>query len=187
MNRKIVLLAAGMTALPSVASATGIDLSFNDETAQVVVRQIVAEETSGFAEVNLRALYSDDENTLIDSIGVNVFGTTLYPELNLGAGIKGYYANSSDDDVFAAGLGLIADYEPGVLNGIGFTAEFFYCPNVFTGDDADRLYEFETKVKYQIIPRAAAYVSYSEIRADIKDKDYHTLNDGFRVGLELKF
>ncbi len=188
MSRKLIAIAAAMLALPSMAQATGLDFSFNDEAAQVVLSQTTVEDANGKVEMNLRGLYADPENTAIGSFGVNVMGgVDPVPGLDIGAGVKGYIGDTDKDDILTGGLGFIAEYEPGALRGVGFAAEYFYCPKVFSGLDTDRLTEFEARASYRIVPRAAAYVSYSEVRADIKDKGYRTVDDGFRVGLELEF
>lgn len=186
MRREIVVLAAVLIAMPSVAFATGLDLSFNDQAVQAVVSQYIHVDYNGLAEANLRALYSKPDDTFIGSVGGNVLGTSLFPGLDLGAGIKGYFGNADAGDVLAAGLGVMASYSPEVLPKVAFTMGFFYCPGVLSGEDTNRLYEFETKAKYKIIPRAAAFISYSEIRADFDD-GYHTLDDGFRIGMEFEF
>ncbi len=188
MKKRFLLLAAGMLALPSVACATGLDFSFNDEAAQVVVSQTTVEDANGRVEMALRGLYADPEDTLIGSFGVNVLGKVApVPGLEIGAGVKGYFGDADKDDILAGGLGFVAEFEPEALHGVGFAAEYYYCPRVFSGLDTDRLTEFEAKVSYEIAPRAGVFGSYSEIRADIEDKGYLTVDDGFRIGLELEF
>jgi len=186
--RKKILLIAALLALPTVASATGLDFSFNDEAAQVAVSQTTVEDASGKVEMALRGLYSDPEDSLIGSFGANVLGKIgPVPGLDVGAGVKGYIGDTDKDDILAGGLGLLAEFAPEQLHGLGFAAEYFYCPKVFSGLDTERMTEFETRASYEIIPRASVYVSYSEMRADIEDKGYRDVDDGFRVGLELEF
>jgi len=185
---KVAVLVAAMLAAPVAAGATGLDFSFNDEAAQVVVSQVTVEDGNGKVEMGLRGLYADSEDTLIGSFGVNVTGEVAQvPGLDIGAGVKGYFGDSDKDDILAGGLGAVAEFEPEELHGVGFAVEYFYCPKVFSGLDTDRLTEFEARASYEFVPRASAYVSYSEIRTDIKDKGYRTVDDGFRVGIELEF
>lgn len=188
MGRKILFAAAMLAAVPAAAGATGLDFSFNDEAAQVVVSQVTVEDANGKVEMGLRGLYSDPEDTRLVSFGADVTGRIApVPGLDLGVGVKGYFGDSDKDDILAGGLGAVAGFEPEALRGIGFAAEYFYCPKVFSGLDTERLTEFETRASYTIVPRASVYVSYSEIRADIENKGYRTVDDGFRVGVALEF
>ena len=188
MSRKILFAAVLLAAMPAAASATGLDVSFSDEAAQVVVSQTTVEDANGEVEMALRGLYSDPDDTRLVSFGAEVTGRVdPVPGLELGAGVKGYFGDSDKDDILAGGLGAVAGFEPAALRGVGFAAAYYYCPKVFSGLDTERLTEFETRASYQIVPRASVYVSYSNIRADIEDKGYRTVDDGFRVGLELEF
>ncbi len=177
----VILLSAG------VAQAGSLAISFSDVTAQAAYDQTVSQDAWGRSDVGLRGLYGDRYDTKLLSGGLNVFGDIEGTGLEVGAGVRGYYADGDGDKVAAGGLGgLVGFVPPGFPKG-SLSASIFYCPKVFTGLDGERLLDTEVKAAYEIIPRASVFVTYTTIRAKIEDHGDRTLDDTFRCGLSLSF
>jgi hypothetical protein len=53
--------------------------------------------------------------------------------------------------------------------------------------DGERMLETEVSAAYEFVPRAAAFLSYTVIKADIEDGRDRTLDDSLRIGISLSF
>jgi hypothetical protein len=178
---------AGVVLSASVASAGTVAVSFSDLSAEAAYNQNITEDAWGRSVFGVRGIYNDRHDTKLVSLGLEVLGSMGGTGLELGAGARGYYAESDNHDVGAGGLGgLIRFVTPG-LEQLSFSGSVYYCPKVFTGLDGERMTDAEAKVAFEIVPRATVFVSYTEIRAKIEDRGTRNLDDTFRVGLALTF
>jgi len=176
-----VVLSAG------VAQAGSLSLAFNDFSAQVGFNQTVSEDSRARSAFGVRGLYNDRKESKLVSAGLEVSGPLGRTGLELGAGVRGYYAKSDHDDIAGAGLGgLVRFVPPGAAN-VKLAGSVYYCPKVFTGMDGERLLETEISAAYEFVPRAAVFLSYGLIEADLENRHERTLDESLRGGITLSF
>ncbi len=190
MIKRILIVICGLMLCGTSSYAAGgvLELGVSDVTAHGSWDQTISEDDNGMSVFRIRGLHNSREDTTLASVDLDVFGNfSAVPGLKVGAGVRGYWVDTDHDDITAGGFGLLGELFPPALQGLGFTANMFYCPRIFTGLDADRLFETQLQIVYKIIPRASIFVGYSNIRADMEDTGKRTLDDGFRGGLKLIF
>jgi hypothetical protein len=176
-----VVLSAG------VAQAGSLSVALNDFSAQVALSQPVSEDARGQSVLGVRGLYSDRGDTELVSAGLEVLGPFGKTGLELGAGVRGYYADSEGDEIAGGGLGGLIRFAPARQSKFRLSGSVYYCPKILTGMDGERLLEAEVAAAYDLAPRAAVFLSYTLIRADIVNRNERTLDDSVRGGLSLSF
>jgi len=187
MIGRILPVVAGVLLSAGVAQAGNLALSFNDLSAQLAVGQTITEDGRGHSELGVRGLFNNRKDTNLFSAGLDVLGPMGKTGLELGAGVRGYYVDSDGAKISGAGLGALLRFVPPGFSKASFAASLSYCPKIFTGMDGERMLDTEIKAAYEIVPRATAFLSYTEIKANIEDLGERTLDDSLRVGLSLSF
>lgn len=187
MIKRLLPMVVGVVLSAGVAQAGNFSLSFNDFSAQAALSQAIAEDSRGRSVVGMRGLYNDRKESELFSAGLEVLGPVGNTGLELGAGVRGFYANSYADDIAAGGLGGLIRFSPPGAAKIKLSGNVYYCPKIFTGLDGERLLETEIAAAYEFVPRASLFVSYTVIKADIENRHERTLDDSLRGGLSLSF
>jgi len=187
MVGRLLPVLVGVLLSASVAQAGSLAISFSDTSAQVAFDQALSQDAWGNSVVGVRGLYNDRKETKLISGGLNVMGAVAGTGLELGAGVRGYYADSDGDDILSSGLGGLVRFVPPGFAKASLTGSVFYCPKIFTGLDGERMLETEVLAAYEIVPRATVFVSYTTIRAKIEDRGDRNLDDSLRGGLLLSF
>ena len=166
--KRYLLVMLCLLFLPMTANAGTAALEFNDESAEI----------------------NDDEETEMASVEFKVVGDPgSVPGLEVGAGFVGYVGESHDVyDFNNVGIALMADYAPPTLQGLGFSVRASYAPDIFSWQDSDGLFEFNTRVYYALTPKVKVYAGYQSIEGEIdgfnQDVD---IDKETRVGLMLVF
>ncbi|MBU0485711.1 MAG: hypothetical protein KKB30_14500 [Proteobacteria bacterium] len=184
---KRVLIIFGVLLLCSVNAGAGtLDLSFNEYSVKADLTQVIDEDDNGFASIRLGGLYNDKE-TYLGSLALNVMGKfPTLPRIKLGVGIKGFVLSSENEDILAGGFGGLFRFEE-IVPKLSVDGRFFYCPDILTSLDANRMMETEVKIEYALIPRAVVYVAYTNIRANMDSTGDREIDEGIRLGLHLAF
>lgn len=184
---KRLVLVAGVLLSAGAAQAGSLSVSLNDLSAQLAFSQALSEDARGRSLLGLRGIYNDRKDTELASAGLEVLGPIGKTGLELGAGVRGYYADHDGDSLAGAGLGGLLHFVPPGAPKIKFSANLYYCPKILTGMDGERLLETEVAAAYDFAPRAAVFLSYTTIKADIENHGERTLDDAVRGGLSLSF
>jgi hypothetical protein len=193
MLRKLIVLFVAMITSTTVAHASELGVSFNDISAQVSLRSQVGSYDSGRSIFSVRGLYNEDRDTSLVSASFDVLGPIANTGLEIGAGVNGYYADtkatgtSESDNILAGGIGAIVRFTPPGLERLNFSGRLYYCPEIFTGLDGEKLVETEARASFEISPNSTAFVNYNVVKADIENKGSRTLDKTFRVGVVIGF
>lgn len=187
MIKRMLPAVVGVVLAAGVAQAGTLSVAFNDNSAQAGFNLTVTEDAKARSVVGVRGLYNDRKDTELASGGLEVLGPLGKTGLELGAGVRGYYGDSDGDDLAAGGLGALVRFVPPGASLIKLSGSVYYCPKVFSGLDAERMLETEIAAAYEFVPRAAAFLSYSVVKADIEERDERTLDDSLRIGISLTF
>lgn len=177
----VVVMSAGL------AQAGSLAVSLNDFSAQIALSQALSEDARGQSLLGVRGLYNEHKDTELASVGLEVLGPLGRTGLELGAGVRGYYVATDDDDIGGGGLGGLIRFVPPKLSKLKLSGSVYYCPKILTGMDGQRLLDTEVTATYSFAPRAAVFVSYTTIKADFENRAERTLDDSVRGGLSLSF
>ena len=189
MLRRLLPVVMGVVLSAGVAQAGSLSVSLNDYSAQLAFSNTITEDARGQSDLGVRGIYNDRTDTELLSAGLEVLGPIgSKTGLELGAGLRGYYADSDSDHVAGAGLGGLIRFVPPGAPLVRLTGRVYYCPKILTGMDGERLIDTEVAVSYNFAPRARVFLSYTVIRAGIDNRDNNrTLDDSLRGGLTLSF
>lgn len=187
MIKRLLPVVVGMVLSAGVVQAGSLGLSFNDSAAQLGFSQTVSEDAWGHSELVVRGLYNDRKDAEMVSAGLEVLGPFGKSGLEFGAGVRGYYADSYGDKLAGAALGGLVRFVPPGLSKVKLSGSVYYCPKIFTGMDGERLLESEIAAAYHFVPRAAVFLAYGVVKANIENSDARTLDDSVRGGLSLSF
>jgi hypothetical protein len=188
--KKLILFMVCMSLVPFSAQATTMALDFNDDSAEVRFDMKLTGDDYGQSIVGGRYLYNDDEETEMISAELKFVGDPgAVPGLEVGAGFIGYIGESHNSFDFSnVGVGLMADFAPGNLQGLGFSGRLVYSPDIFSWQDSDGMFEYNIRVSYAITPKVKVYVGHQGIEADVDGSNLEVdIDDDTRVGLQVKF
>lgn len=181
-------LALLLFSVSGTAWAGTFSLDFNDESAQFGYVQSLTQEAYGNSLAGVRLLYNDDTETILGTVGFGVQGSPgNIPGLKTSILVS---INGSDTDgeaMLAVALGLMVDYVPHALEGLGVSAGIRYAPDIFTFIDAENYLETFVGVRYTIMPNAALTLAYQNIRIDFDEYDDVRVDDSVRIGVRFDF
>lgn len=187
MVRRLLSAVLGVFLSAGVVQAGSFSVGLNDFSAQMAFNLPVTADDRGQSIFGLRGLYNDDRETELVSAGLEVLGPLGKTGLELGAGVRGYYVDSDVDNLAGGGLGGLIRFVPPKLSKLKLSGSVYYSPKILTGMDGERLLETEVAAAYSFAPRAAVFISYTSIKADIENRGERTLDDSLRGGLSLSF
>ena len=170
--------------------ARSLDFSLSSESAQINYATLVGATNYGRTELGFGFLYNDDKNYLADiSLLVIDEAGSKSPGLEIGVGTKFYYAyaDPSNVNVAAIGLGGQLRYRNAKAPRIIYGATLFYAPGIVTFQDGDQLFEADARIGYEILPTANIYLGYRYIVTELTNKTDLTIDDTFIIGLQYKF
>lgn len=186
-----LIVALSLLAFGTTAMADTFDLNLRNSSAQVQYGTSMGRDALGKSELHFGALYSDSNNsnnTLVD-LGIVVKDEvgSKAPGFSAGVGIKGLVAHTQGTNESALALGGMIRYSPPGLSRMGIVGQLYFAPNITTFGHAKRYVETGIQVEYEVIPNAAAYVGYRNIKFDLNDGSTATLDEGAFVGVRMSF
>ena len=177
----LATVAAGFSA-PVLADS--LDINLNNDTIQATYATAWRQ-----AEFNAGFLSNTDQNDWAASAGLLASGEKQTPDMRLDAGLGGkvYYANVSNQDVLALGLGGQFSVHPNNMP-FGFSGYLYYAPDVVTFMDGNKFWEWGARVEFEMVKKTAnIYVGYREMRADLDNNNDVTVDSGAHVGVKISF
>lgn len=183
MIKKVVFLLLCST-FALQASAASLDLGFNDDSFQLIFDTPVKEDAYGISMFNARLLYNDDNETTLGSIGYDFLGSPGNVNgLDVGVGAKLYGGETDPSlDYINLGVGVVVNYTPPQLYGLGFSGTLNYAPEIFSFRDSEGLFEAGARITYTIVPKVKVYIGYQLINMDIDGGGDEDIDDDFRIG-----
>ena len=167
----------------SVVWAGSLDLNLSDDSVRF---QYAAPFRN--AEYNFGLLYNEDDDW-VAHLGLLAHGVldSRNSRLKASFGGKVYYADFNNEEALALGLGGRLSFFPRNLP-VGFGGYIFYAPDIVTGLDAERFYDFGLHVEWEIMDTTSIYLGYRkvEMRVENTGRDV-TIDDGGNIGLKINF
>lgn len=171
------------------AGARELDLSLSNDTALLRYAQPISYNAYGHTDVDLGFMYTESDDVMVQG-GIEMMGEagSHAPGLHFGVGVKAYGVSlDSGDDVGSITLGAKAWYVPPQLNRLGLVTQLYFGPDVTTFGDADRFYDFSARAEYEVLPAAAVYVGYRNVRARLENNVDVDLDKGWHLGVRMSF
>lgn len=187
---RIAGLVFSLTLSPAVL-AQALDVNLSDDTAQfrfITPIGFQDNNTFGGTELDLGFLYTTSEDVLgvIGFQAVDEAGSAS-PGLRVGVGVKGFAGNIEENDVYAVTLGVQARFAPPAFNRFGIFGDLHFAPDVVTFGDTERLLYINTRLEYEVLPQATAYLGYRKIRANINGGGHVSIDNGAHLGIQFLF
>ena len=176
----------------TAAMADTADLNLRNSSAQFQYSMQMSRESLGKTELQLGALYSDDNNNrnTLGDVGVLVKDEvgSKAPGFSVGVGVKGLAAHTAGTNESAIALGGLMRYSPPSISHMGILGLAYFSPNITTFGDADRYFEYRVQVEYLVIPNAAVYIGYRDIEFNLNTGlGNTTLDEGAFIGVRMSF
>lgn len=185
----VILTIIGLTTTPAWARTLDLNLSNNS------VRAIYSQPLSGYNRWGTPYfdggfLYSDDRNTKVGHLGLQIVGDANAQQALVRVGVGGrlYYADTRPGNGAALGLGghfmaKLPQYSRFSLRG-----RAFFAPDILAFNDFKQFYEYGIDVDYEVLKQANVYAGYRQVRAKLSHSGHNVaLDTGFLVGLRLGF
>lgn len=171
------------------AGARELDLSLSNDTAMLRYATPISYSGYGQTSADVGFMYTEsDDFMIVGGIGMMGEAGSHAPGLHFGVGARGYGVSLDNGaDLGAVALGGTGWFVPPEFNRMGLVAQFYFAPDVTTFGDADRLWDFSSRAEYEVLPEAALYVGYRNVRARLKNRPDVDLDKGWHIGLRMSF
>ena len=185
------IVALSLLTLATTAMADTIDLNLRNSSAQVQYSSPMGRAALGKTEVHFGALYSDahNANNTYADVGVVVKDEvgSKAPGWSVGVGIKGLAAHTEGTNEQGVALGGLVSYAPPTLPRMSLVGQLYFAPNITTFGAANRYGEAVAQLEFEVIPNAAAYIGYRNIKFDLNNGSSATVDEGAYIGVRMSF
>lgn len=186
MRRRLAAAMLPLVLVTTHATAANLELKLNDEMAEFNFVAGAANAGLQDGEIGFGFLFNE-ENDLAGSISFIASGH-MDQSLGFSIGVKSYvmHIDEPSETLLTFGLGAGIGY---TLRGTPITlgASGFVAPNILTFGDASGLTEWELRAQAQVLPNAAVFVGWRQLRVDLDVGGDYELDDALHVGLQLGF
>jgi len=192
--KKAILLASWLLLPVSFASAQGLAIQINNDSARFTYSTEAWGQQYGQLDLEGGFLYTQN-NDYMFNLGLMVRNDSLDTPIVVSIGSRLYYARVTGPapalttySVAAVTIGIDALIIPDNLGGVGFGAHYFTGPSVVSFGDAEGFTEYGVRVSYQITPQANVYLGYQNIETKIKNQGIDvTVSKGTLFGIDMRF
>jgi len=169
----------------------GADFSLvlNDVSAQGRLNYVFDKNDYGDSFASLRVLYNDDKDTLLGTVSGGVIGEPgNIPGLKIGAEILGNLgSNDHDRSLMTVGLGLLVNYQPAQLQGLGFFGRAQYAPKLLCFLDSEGMFEASIGASYMVTPKATILLEYQNTDVHFENVGSTDIDNSVRAGILFHF
>jgi hypothetical protein len=169
--------------------AQEIDLSLSNDTALLRYATPISYSGYGHTDADVGLMFTESDDVMLLG-GIEMMGEagSHAPGLHFGVGIKGYaVAIDNGADVGAVTLGGKIWHVPPRFNRLGLVAQFYYGPDVTTFGDAKKFWDFNARAEFEVLPEAAVYVGFRNVRTRLTNHVDVDLDKGWNIGLRMSF
>jgi len=187
MKRAFAIVWLGLAA--SGAQAESLDINLSDETLRGAFTAPLSGRLGGIYELGALLGEQDGEHFQQGHAGLLVTGDAGAREANVTAGLGGRLFALNADDVAGGGLALGGMIEARLpaFNRIGVIAYGYGAPKASTFGDFEAWYEYAVGLDYQVLKGASVYGGWRQLKVDVEDFGYVTVDNGWHLGLRLNF
>jgi len=190
MKLQVTTMAALVCLSSAAAASQSLDLGLSDDTALLRYTMPISYSSAGRTDADFGLLYTE-ANDVMMMAGIAMSGEagSQAPGLYGGVGFRVYGVSMDNGaDVGSITLGGMLRYVPPTLNRVGLVAQLNYGPDVTTSGDADRFWDFNARIEFEVLPAAAVYIGYRDVEARLESSGLEVeLDKGAHVGLRMSF
>ncbi|MGH6961724.1 MAG: YfaZ family outer membrane protein [Dongiaceae bacterium] len=188
MKRTLACLFLAMAA--TGARAEQVDINLSDVTLRAVFAAPLPSETMG-GEYDFGLMLGERGGAEFQQAhaGLLVTGDAGARDATVTAGLGGRVFALGGDGTDGGGLGLggMVDARLPSFNRIGLIAYLYGAPEASTFGDLEGWFEYAVSVDYQVLRGASMYVGYRQLKVDLENFGNFTVDNGFHIGMRLKF
>ena len=190
LMRMLILLC--LLAPLSQVHADAFNVELSSKSARLAYASELYGSQYGPIDMEFSGYFDEDDNSML-SAGLMVRNDALDSPLVVSIGSRVYYADtgSANGQVKANAAALTIGgellYFPNNLRGFGFGAHIFIAPRVVTFLDAEGFMEYGLRGEYQITKQSSIYLGYSKTKINLKDNATTEIEQGFFVGIGMRF
>ncbi len=184
--RRTLVAALLPLALASTAQADSLDLKLNDSMAELIYATGAQNLGLQDGDVSVGFLFNED-NDLAATLGFQSTGR-MDDALSFAIGLKswGVHVDEAEETLLSFGLGAGIGYTiPGTP--VTLSASGYVAPNILTFGDSSGVREWSVRAQAQVLPNAALFVGWRELRVRLDDYGSYELDDTVHIGLRLGF
>lgn len=183
-------IVATLVALPVAALAQGSGLDFNLSNHAVRAAYDTEITLSGL-DFSLEGLHSTTGGTIAGAgLGLRANANPGSSPVTALIGVKALWV---DPDYSGVSSGTALAFGGGVefalpsYNRISFGGYLYWAPKITSFGNAQRFLEEEARAGYRILPNGTFYIGYRHVTATFKNTDSLVIDNGFNVGMALRF
>lgn len=173
------------------AQATGADLSFSNESANIEIFGPMGAFIERGGLTSFGVLYNELDD-LVGHVKLVAVGTQINAQVpyQLSFGLKGYFGEISDPSIEVGALaigGAVNIQYPFGYNPIDINVEAFFTPGITTFGDTASVIEISTRLSLEIVPQAKAFVGYRMFDIEDDSNVNWEIDDNVHFGIRLQF
>jgi hypothetical protein len=186
------IVALSLLTASTAIQADALDFSLRDNSVQLQYFAPMGRDSLGTSELHAGFLYNNNNNnnkSRIFDIGLLVKGAVGESDsgVTAGVGLKGLIASTNVNSALAIALGGQVRVAPPAVPRLGIVGQLYFSPSIVTFRDAERYFEMDVRVEYELISQAAAYLGYRTIKVTLKTKNEIELDSGVFAGVRMSF
>jgi len=176
----------------SLTHADAFNVELSSKSARLAYASELYGSQYGPMDMEFSGYFDENDNSMLTA-GLLVRNDALDSPLVISIGTRLYYADTGNKDgqikASAAALTIGGEllYFPNNLKGFGFGAHIFIAPRVVTFLDAEGFMEYGMRGEYEITKQSSIYLGYSKTKISLKDNTSTKIDQGFFVGIGMRF
>ncbi len=190
MKRSWWILAAALCATPAIALAQGSGLDVNVSNHSLRAAYDTELTLSGL-DLSFEGIHNTNYGNIAGAgLGLRANANPGGSPVTAIIGVKALWLGPDYAGVssgYAVALGGGVNFALPSYNRILFGGYVYWAPSVSSFGNADRFLEEEVRGGYRLLPNGTVYVGYRHVTARFSGSGDLLMDNGFNVGLELRF
>ncbi len=176
----------------SLVHADAVNVELSSKSARLMYASELYGSQYGPIDMEFSGYFDENDNSML-TVGLLVRNDALDSPLVVSIGTRLYYADTGSKagqtkaSVGALTIGGELLYFPNDFRGFGFGAYLFIAPRIVTFMDADGFMEYGLRGEYEITKQSSIYLGYSKTKINLKNNLTTEIDQGFFVGIGMRF
>ncbi|WP_290652434.1 YfaZ family outer membrane protein [Aquisalimonas sp.] len=185
-----LMLTAMLAGAATTLQAQELELALSDAMAELILADRTTQSDQQSARYGGGLLFNEDRD-LLGSLFLTVDNEVegRWQPITFGVGVKLYGADLDRSGESLAALAIGGNVGVGIPADIPLALVFqgYISPNITTGGDASRITEGQLRLEAEVVRGAHAFLGYRRIKIRMDSFRDERVDDGFHVGLRLRF
>jgi len=190
MKRRWWTIAAALWAVPGLAAAQGSGLDVNVSNHSIRAAYDTELTLSGL-DLSFEGLHNTDRGNIAGAgLGVRANANPGGSPVTVLVGAKALWLDPDVTGVsssYGVALGGGVNFALPSYNRIAFGGYIYWAPSVSSFGDSERFLEEEVRGGYRLLPNGTVYLGYRHVTARFKNRGEVVMDNGFNLGIALRF